>query len=150
VMIRGRIQLEGAGRGWSQKEPVRPFEGKVGRPVVPDARDEKQECSGDPEGPEAKSGQAASGRSLNTSSEIVFLLMMEAPWSNMRSIRVQGVNTRHSRTLKSSQSSWDQLSKVQPCLANIDSVSENTPSLVHMRSPCKLASGVWTLSSHPP
>jgi len=40
--IRGRIQQEGAGRGWGRKEGVGRFGGKVGCPGVPDARDERQ------------------------------------------------------------------------------------------------------------
>jgi len=40
--IRGRIQQEGAGRGWGRKEGVGRFAGKVGRPGAPDARDERQ------------------------------------------------------------------------------------------------------------
>jgi len=75
---------------------------------------------------------------------------MQAPWPYTRSIRVQGVNTRHSRTLESTQSPLDQQSKVQPCLGNGDSAAENTPCLVHMRGTCELPTGVWTLSSRPP
>ena len=75
---------------------------------------------------------------------------MQAPWPYKRSIRIQGVNTRHSRTLESTQSPRDQQSKVQPCLANVHSTAENTPGLVHMRSTCELPTGVWTMSSHPP
>jgi len=40
--IRGRIQQEGAWRGWGLKEHVGCLGGKVGRPGVPDARDERQ------------------------------------------------------------------------------------------------------------
>jgi len=40
--IRGRIHQEGAGRGWGRMERVGPFGGKVGRPGVPDTRDERQ------------------------------------------------------------------------------------------------------------
>jgi len=40
--IRGRIQQEGAGRGWGCKERVGRFGGKVGHPGTPDARDERQ------------------------------------------------------------------------------------------------------------
>jgi len=75
---------------------------------------------------------------------------MQAPWPYKRSIGVQGVNTRHSRTLKSIQSPWDQQSKVQPCIANCHSAAESRPGLVHMRSTCTLPTGVWTLSTHPP
>jgi len=74
---------------------------------------------------------------------------MQAPWPYKRSIRVQGVNTRHSRTLESTQSTRDQQSKVQPCLANVHSAAENTPGLAHMRSTWELPTGIWTLSSHP-
>ena len=75
---------------------------------------------------------------------------MQAPWPYKRSIRVQGVNTRHRRTLESTKSPRDQQSKVQPCLTNVHSAAENTPGLVHMRSTCERPTGVWTLSSHPP
>ena len=40
--IRGRIQQEGAGRGWGRKEGVGRFGGTVGRPGAPDATDERQ------------------------------------------------------------------------------------------------------------
>jgi len=40
--IRGRIQQEGAGKGWGRKERLGCFGGKVGRPGAPDARDERQ------------------------------------------------------------------------------------------------------------
>jgi len=60
------------------------------------------------------------------------------------------VNTRHSRTVESTQSPRDQLSKVHPCLANVHSAAENTACLVHIRSTCKLHARVWTLSSRPP
>jgi len=67
----------------------------------------------------------------------------------MRSTRVVA-NTRHSRTLESTRSPSDQLSKVHPCLANVHSAAENTACLMHMRSTGKLPTRVWTLSSRPP
>jgi len=75
---------------------------------------------------------------------------MQAPWPYKRCIRVQRVNTRHSRMLDSTQSPQDKPTKLQPCLANVHSAAKNTPSLVHMRSTYELPIGVWTLSSHPP
>ena len=75
--------------------------------------------------------------------------MMQSPWPYMRSTRVV-VNTRHSRTLESTRSPRDQLSKIQPCLANVHSAAKSTPGLVHMRRTCELPTRVWTLSSRPP
>jgi hypothetical protein len=67
---------------------------------------------------------------------------MHAPRSYTKSIRVV-VNTRHTGgTLESTQTRLDQLSKAQPCLANVHSAAENTACLVHMRGICELPTQV--------
>ena len=73
---------------------------------------------------------------------------MRTPWPYMRSIRIS-VNTRHSCTLESTWSPWDECSQVQhePCLAKVHSAPESTPGLVHMRGTCKLCPQGTTLSS---
>jgi len=51
-------------RGGGRNKQVGHYGGKVGRPRAPDARNEGQEGTGDPGGPEAKSGRYSSGSGL--------------------------------------------------------------------------------------
>jgi len=79
--IRGRIQGEGTRRGWGRNKRVGRCGGKVERPGAPDARNERQrrhgrsgrtghkEGTGDPGGPDAKSGRYSSGSGLCPSGE---------------------------------------------------------------------------------
>ena len=70
--IRGRIQGGGTRRGWGRNKCVGCCGRKVGRLGAPDARNERQEGTGDPERPDAKSGRYSSGSVLCPSGEKAF------------------------------------------------------------------------------
>jgi len=58
--IRGRIQGGGMRRGWGRNKRVGRCGGKVERRGASDARNERQEGTADPGGPDAMSGRYSS------------------------------------------------------------------------------------------